>query len=260
VAALMLVAACGRIGFAVPGDASATGDAGPVADAPGNGDGGGGACASPDLVLHLRFDESAGLAAMDASGAGNHGVLVGFAGAGFWVPGRTGNALAFTGTEQVRVASTPSLSDLGTLTACAWVRPTSDPATFATIVDKSEDGYRGGWNLYTISGGGLGLYNNMGSAREGATVALDVWQHLCGTWDGTPGVGGIVLYRDGAAASSFGLPGGGPFESDAGTNLTIGRQKLGIFAFAGLLDDVRVYRRALAAAELQALYACSTGS
>src|SRR5688572_17807364 len=49
----------------------------------------------PGLVAAYAFDEVSGTTAVDATGAGNNGVVVG----GTWAPGRYGGALSFDGTN-----------------------------------------------------------------------------------------------------------------------------------------------------------------
>src|SRR5438876_284729 len=124
VAAVVCLAACGRVGFdAVPApDATVASDtsapesrapapdaAAPAPDAPAplpdaaapDPDA---AAPAPDaddtgaLVGYWKFDDGAGAIATDSSGQGNHGAFQGSP-APAWQPGRMGGALAFDGTS-----------------------------------------------------------------------------------------------------------------------------------------------------------------
>lgn len=248
-------AGCGRFGFEPAGRGDASDDGGGVLDS----DATTPSCLASDLVLHLRLDETAGNTASDSSGAGNTGALLGFAALPPWVPGRHGNALRFDGVnDRIDVGSASVLDDLTTFSICIWANPDGFPGAFPILADKSLDGYNDGWNFYLTSTGMLGMFTNYAASVEGGAIAQGAWQHLCATWDGTQGISRVAIFRNGAplqAANS--TPGGGTFTSDSAHPLVIGRMGNAAEAFFGLLDDVRVYRRALADAEIAALYTCT---
>lgn len=248
--ALVVVAGCGRFGFgstdSEDSDASTDGpDAGPVA------------CETQGLVLYMRFDEASGITVTDSSGAGNSGAIVGSA---EWVDGRVGGALEFFGADLVSAGSAESLDDLQTLTVCSFLQ-FDEGTPFSTLVDKSADGIDEGWNFYVTARRGLGFYSNHGAYRESVTVLPEPgWSYACATWDGTLTERGITLYLDGAAVPIELASQGGAFMSDAAYDLTIGKQKSGLYPLDGRLDELRIYNQVLGAAEILALYQCVTGT
>ena len=76
------------------------------------------------LVAKYGFNEGSGSAAVDSSGNGNVGALVG--GATRTSAGKAGQALAFNGSSgSVRIADSSSLHLTAGMTLEAWVKPTA---------------------------------------------------------------------------------------------------------------------------------------
>lgn len=186
--------------------------------------------------------------------AGHNGTLTGTAS---YSPtqGRIRGAVDFT-NGKVAVAPTATLNNIPAMTVCAWVYPRSFPVQFPIIVDKSSanDG-SDGWNFYLRNINTFGLYVNSGDYKERATVTLNSWQHLCGTWDGTATTTGIKLYRNGAEATTGGEENTlGAALDDSAFPLNIGSSGFGSAYMDGLIDDVRIYNRVLSDAEILLLY------
>ncbi len=77
---------------------------------------------------------------------------------------------------------------------------------------------------------------------------LDQWTFIVGTYDGTT----MKLYVNGNLENSETIPGN---LNENGSPLLIGtRLNLPADTFAGKLDDISVYNRALAEAEIEQLY------
>ncbi len=121
------------------------------------------------------------------------------------------------------------------------------------IAGKNANEWAEGHYALVVMGQRAGAYLNIGGGQANAIEAFgeqDVlktgrWHHLAMTFDGAA----LKVYCDGApaAARSVGKkrnPGGGP--------LTIGRRTDGYAPsqFSGLIDEVRLYGRALSAAEI----------
>jgi hypothetical protein len=92
-----------------------------------------------------RFDEGQGGLAIDASGHGNHGNIMGAQ----WVEGKSGTALKFTGEQdnsRVEVPDSDSLALSDAFTVMAWVN-LDEFVTNAAIVTKGTTPY---WGLDTL--------------------------------------------------------------------------------------------------------------
>jgi hypothetical protein len=200
------------------------------------------------LVLAFGFNESAGTTATDTSGNGHVGAVR----EAQFVPGRFGNALSFDGVNDwVTVADANSLDLSAGMTLEAWVRPTVNSG-WHTIMLK-EAGSNMSYEMYsnnpdvtrpaaffTAAGGGL---RNLNGA---APVAVNAWTHLAFTYDGTT----MRLYVNGVLARS--ALRAGPIRTSTGVLHIGGNQVWGGEFFNGLIDEVRIYNRALSPAEIEA--------
>ena len=104
----------------------------------------------PDLaaamIVWLPLDDGHGTQALDASGHGHDGTLIGNP-LPVWILGVSSNALQFDGIQnEVKVADDPSLTPTNALTVVAWVK--ASPTTTGLILDKwSTDGSSGSYSL-----------------------------------------------------------------------------------------------------------------
>jgi hypothetical protein len=120
------------------------------------------------------------------------------------------------------------------------------------LVGKRE-GCGGGGDVthfqMAFDGGGLVFGGDHGSVRAGTQMPMNVWVHLAGTFDGA----NFRFYYNGRLVGT----GSGTLGPPTATPLRIG--KSGDCApFAGLLDEISIYDRALSASEIQASYAAGT--
>ena len=102
--------------------------------------------------------------------------------------------------------------------------------------------------LYFQGGDGT-TWPSLNVASDGTLTDTD-WHHLAGTFDGTTG----RLYLDGVAT---GTPDTSGSLVTNNLNLYIGRNTdpdVATTYFNGLIDDVRIYNRALSAQEVKQLY------
>ncbi len=199
---------------------------------------------SPSLVAAYSFGEGSGSAVADGSGRGNVGVV---SGAGWSVAGRFGSALSFDGVNDwVTVADAGSLDLSSALTVEAWVRP-SRLGGWRTVAFKERPGGVV-YGLYGDQAGGRPLgqvfIGGERNAVGSASLPLNVWSHLATTFDGSV----VRLYVNGALAGSSSVS--GAMAASSGP-LRIGGNSVWGEWFAGLIDEVRVYNRALSAAEIQ---------
>ena len=207
--------------------------------------------ADPALpVLSLNFDEATGDAADTTTG------LVGTVSGAVRVPGVRGSALSFDGVnDSVTVPDVASLDLTSGMTLAAWVNAGTVDG-WETIILK-ENGAAYSYALYSQDGGvvqggsvepsGNVLVNgNFETLRGENPITAGAWVHLATTFDGTT----QRLFVNGVEVSSRAVAGA----IDVGTGaLRIGGNDVwaGEY-FQGLIDEVRVYNRALTAAEIQA--------
>ena len=75
------------------------------------------------------------------------------------------------------------------------------------------------------------------------------------TWDGSATAANVKIYINGAETSYQTTTNGVTTKnSDASADFIIGNNSLTTQTFNGLIDEVRVYNRALSAAEVMSLY------
>ena len=202
--------------------------------------------ATVGLVAAYGFDEGSGTTTADQSGNGNGGTLANttWAGAG---AGKYGNALSFNGTSSlVTVAHSSSLNLTTAVTMEAWVRPTTVTG-WRTVMLKERSGYYG-WAMYGNTDSNRPSANVYTSTdhdlRGTAQLAANTWTHLAATYDGSV----IALYVNGTQAAT--VLASGSIISATGS-LRIGGNTIWGEYFNGLIDEVRVYNRALTAGEIQ---------
>jgi hypothetical protein len=217
------------------------------------------------LVGWWRFDEGGGLSVTDSSGNGNTGTLMGNPA---WVSGISGNALRFNGlTDYIRIPNSTSLST-GVMTVAMWVNVSdflkSSPSFFAWGGNRGscQDTYR---TWYLPSGAIQASYQNVASSQvirgaalaNSSTVKLGEWAHYVFTYDGNTTSVTIAAYKNGALAKAPYTAADGL--ANCGSMLGIGTQEdypnmAYVRVFAGAIDDVRVYNRALSSSEIYELY------
>ncbi len=197
------------------------------------------------LIAAYAFDETTGATAADASGSGRTGTL---SGATWTSSGKNGGALSFDGINNlVTVADAASLNLTTALTLEAWVHPASD-SSWRTVVLKEASSDLA-YALYASGDvarpSGWARIGSSLSATGPAALPLNAWSHLAVTLGG----GTLRLYVDGVQVATAAVSGA---ISATAQPLRIGGNSLWGEYFAGLLDDVRIYNRALTAAEIQA--------
>jgi beta-lactam-binding protein with PASTA domain len=215
------------------------------------------------LVAEFGFNELTGGNTDDSSVVGATGAIR----QALRVPGKFGNGLQFDGiNDWVTVTDTTnSPLDLTTaMTMEAWVRPTS-MSGWETVFMKERGAAGTGllsYALYAHDGapGGGGAVGPAGYARMNPTLTttdqgirrtpavalpLNVWSHLAVTYDGAQ----MRLYVDGVQVASRALTGSMAVSNNP---LRIGGNNVSGEFFNGQIDEVRIYNRALSAAEILA--------
>ena len=109
------------------------------------------------------------------------------------------------------------------------------------VVTKSRDA--GPWYGIWIDGGNRWVFGGSGNIQ--GDVAVPGWQHVCAVQEGGKG---RKLYVDGALSAT-----GSAGRADGTGDLWIGGAKSVREFFEGAIGEVRIYRRALSAAEVSKL-------
>ena len=132
------------------------------------------------------------------------------------------------------------------MTLEAWVQ--SNALDWRTVVLKERPGGLA-YSLYASSDNNRPLTEiaaaNGGDTCGTASLTAGTWTHLASTYDGAT----LRLYVNSTQVSSRAISGAMAVSSGA---LRIGGNAVWGEHFNGLIDEVRVYERALSAAEIQA--------
>jgi len=199
-------------------------------------------------IVHYKLDDGEGVIAVDSAN-GLDGILMGDP---QWSAGVLGGALDFDGDgDYVDCGTNATLNGLSdAITVSAWVNIRSVTTTWMGIVMKGETAWRLGVNGDTtgIHWGFTGGDRGWQAANSVTELPLDEWHHIAATYDKS--VGG-TNYVDGVAEAVNPDPDG-----VAGNEMPLllgeNPEALGRL-FDGLLDDVRIYDRALSADEISGL-------
>jgi Concanavalin A-like lectin/glucanases superfamily len=206
------------------------------------------------LIAEYRFDESSGRMASDSSGHHLHGR---FEGHPQWVKGYYGNGLQFDGAANYVYVGNQSAFDVTHYTLTAWVRTngrTKDPER-QEILEKAGAYWlniRNDSHLLRAGGffGGCQGHEYWTYLNTATVVPLHTWTHVASTYNGVA----LTIFLNGVLSMSK-----AEVRPPCRTNhrlLIIGAKKPEEDApaeafFSGILDEVRIYARALNSAEIQ---------
>jgi hypothetical protein len=196
------------------------------------------------VVAAYGFDEPSGTTAADAID-GHHGTVTG---AGRVADGRFGGALSFDGVDDwVSVPHAPALSLSAGMTIEAWVRPSALTSWRGVVMKEQATALP--YALYASTAAqtpGASIFTTSAlDSTAPPALGLGNWTHLAMTWDGSQ----LRLYVDGAEIANRAAP--GTLLTSTG-QLRIGGNSLRGEFFAGLIDEVRIYDRALSAERIGA--------
>ena len=193
------------------------------------------------LVAHYAFDEGSGAGAGDRSPRGRDGAIHGAA----WVSSPRGQALSFDGKQAyVDLGPTERLGLQRQVTLCLWLKPGALPPDRHEPVLLGEQPRSCALTYYR---GRVYFYFGHFSNRVACPVAPGRWRHVAATADGDA----MKLYVDGRLRVQRPLP---PEASVPAVGaFAVGANPAAKWFFNGLIDDVRVYDRALSAAQIELL-------
>ena len=208
---------------------------------------------------------------LDLSGQGNHGVFSN--GTSTQVAGKIGQALDFDGSDDHVIRDEGSPVTAYPVTMCAWFKADSLPGAtnYQVVAMVGDDSSSGGnpKNVLTLhiaeSGvGQLGDNNKIvamdrattdgttGETESSSAAVVGQWYHACGVFVSSTD---RSLYVDSVFQST-------DTTSAGGLTGSAGRMEAGNWIqttgdddpFDGLIDDLRIYNRALSADEIRRLY------
>ncbi len=219
-------------------------------------------CPTDGLVAHWALNEVSGTTTAPETGGNYDGTLTNMDPATDWVSGKIGNALDFDGTDDsIEVSAVSGLQITAAITLNAWVYARTLSSSGRKILSKGESISGGLWEYR------MGIYDD--KVRFGVAASeseeylsdwatsfpVGEWHMITGTYDGTD----MHIYFDGTEKSSVAV--NTTIGTNAGT-IHIGNAYGGEDVnrtWDGMLDDVRIYNRALTPQEISQLYQGGTG-
>ena len=220
------------------------------------------AAADPSLVLHWKLDGDF----RDSSGRNNHGTARGEV--SFADGGATGRYAKFNGGF-VEIPANPSLMLGGQFTISLWLKLASDDAgrnPDVSLVAKENTDQQKNWGDYQFRLKTLGTHDIIfftaqmtngfepigGTAGVGSYELHSAWSLVTVVFDGDE----ISIYVNGNKESSAAAKDrdGKKFRDETAGRLFVGALPGGKNPLDGAIDDLRIYKRALSAAEVSQLY------
>ena len=204
------------------------------------------AISDPDLMGWWKLDEGHGKTALDWSGHGNDGALQGDP---QWTAGYDGGALELDGAGDNVYAASAQVPTAA-FTVALWFNPAGTLGASTTRQDLLYWQVGNGRPHLTFnrSGNGeIGLWPNIDGDFDGPVTttrswAANTWHHVAATFDGTS----FRIYVNGTLENTVVHQG---THADA-SGLLIGCRTTQRNYFTGMIDDVRLYSKALSEQEI----------
>ena len=188
------------------------------------------------LVGLWTFDEGAGTVAYDYSGNGQIG---NFQNNPTWVSSgcEINGCIDFNGTnDKVQVPLSSIISPPGNYTLATWFNAASTTIGFF-VLENGQYGFE-----WKGTGSALQYYDSVYLSSAQTSWSLNTWYYVTMVKSGSA----VSLYINGVLDS---IGTGGTHVSSGG--LYFGKA---LYSFVGMIDDARLYNRALSASEIQAMY------
>ena len=183
-----------------------------------------------------------GTAWADLTGNGNNSTLLN----GPTFDSANGGSIVFDGSDDIALASNPSITSVGTVTICIWINPTRNSG-WESLVDFGNDNW-----LLTLEDGEIKLFDP--NFSTGTTVPIGQWTHVA--MSHLTG-GGPFFYMNGSfiyTSSDSSL-----VRSFSTISVAAGWTGSPNEAFQGKIAAVQIYDRALSAAEIAQNYNATKG-
>ena len=221
-----------------------------------------------DLIAHWKFDETSGVTGADSSGNNYHATIFNAGdGSSSWASGKVGGAVQLDGVDDYLAIQNLFYNQAGQIpqvTVSAWIKTSKSSEGIVMSFDRSEY-----WRL-SVGGpnnNGKIMFSTFSSSVTdlyGQTVVSDGTWHMI-TASYSNGTGAVNFYLDGITDGSA--------TAHSGAALGSGTTRFGVFGannedvsfntmdngsrillFQGLIDDARIYNRALSANEVYVLH------
>ena len=197
------------------------------------------------LIAHWKLDDEPGSVTAKDSVGTNDGILNGDA---TWTTGRIGGALSFDGDGDYLVFDDIEPLAGTNLTAQAWVKLSGAAGMWNPVInqhDSNNDGY-----YFYISNYKPAFYiingSNYTQVVSDEIMTADKWYHIAGTNDGS----NLRLFVDGKLKDTISSAGFIGVSDDA----YIACEPVTPLYYTGLIDDVRIYNRAVNESELKNIF------
>jgi hypothetical protein len=213
------------------------------------------------LIGYWAFDEGIGYISYDSSYYNHHGELHGPT----WVAGKYGNALYFDGDDYIALNEVSDLKPDLPVTISAWIKPSD----FELSEDRQQiflndhwkqtgiSNYNGVRLSVTSNGEIITAFGDGGNGPSGRRtkisdekILINNWYHIVGVIIGPKD---MDIYINGKIS-------GGDYTGSGGslyyTNSPgrVGSNSDNLYYFNGVIDELRVYDRALSENEINSLY------
>jgi hypothetical protein len=204
------------------------------------------------LVSYFKLDESSGTFAADSSGNGHDGTLSGDKAE--WVPGRFGGAVLFaTDVDEAHVEfpTTGMSVTAGSISIWGYLNEPQAARTRYFFGHTTRPPYTNRIQIYmdeSTTNLDIGLGDTHARATNIKLLPTKTWVHVVLTWDN----GTYVVYVDGEKVTEGTYT--GLTALDPVANISDDDNPDESEAFDGLLDEARIYNRAITAAEVQEIF------
>ena len=218
---------------------------------------------SDGLVGYWKFDEGVGTTSADSSGNNNLSTLSGST-LPEWSNGKYGIGLSFNGVNNYASVADNSIFALGnnSMSISSWVKFNSAGiGVYQGIVSQGIDSFEINKSSLNKLRMEIRFNDNSYLRAEETTASLtqaNIWYHVTATFN--PITGSILLYVNGQsqAVSYIDSQVGGTLK-DSASLIYFGTRTPGSLTLNGLLDEIRIYNRALSPAEVSSLYNWAPG-
>jgi hypothetical protein len=197
------------------------------------------------LAGYWKFDEDSGTTALDSSGKGNNGALLGEPEINNDVPDiGTANrhCLSFDGKKALVKAALP-LTAVDNWSLAAWINPAVLPQTETLVVYVGDDS--GGYGISVNGNGIFVLYGAIAWINSTHALTANTWTHVAAVRSD----GILSIYVNGVPTAKFDKPPKSPANYFEIAHQPGAQNRY----YQGKIDDVRVYDRALTTDEVQTL-------